>query len=311
MSKKYRKILITGGAGFIGSHLADTLIEDGFDVLVVDNLSTGKKEFVNKKARFAKADINSREFGYILNRERPTIIFHLAAQSSLTKSLKNPTEDLKANFLSVINLLRKTQDNGVQKFIFASSAAIYGETDSLPMKEDTPQNPSSPYGLAKLSCEYYIRYFYLSKRLPYTILRYANVYGERQNTSSEGGVVGIFINKIINKQPVHIYGDGRQTRDFIHVSDVVSATKAVLKSDIVGEFNVGTGKRTSIEELFDIMAGISGAGSEKLYKPERAVEVRHNSLSYKRINKETRWKPKVNLKDGLNLTFKYFESRKR
>lgn len=311
MAKRKQKVLVTGGAGFIGSHLTDALIEDGFWVFVVDDLSTGEEGFVNKKAKFVKTDINSKEFANILSEVRPDIVFHLAAQSSLPKSLKNPTRDLKVNFLSVAHLLKKAKDSGVQKIIFASSAAVYGEVQSFPIKEDAPKNSTSPYGLSKLSSEYYIRHFYESYRLPYTIMRYSNVYGERQNSSAEGGVVGIFINKILKKKPIHIYGDGKQTRDFIHVSDVVSATKSALKSDIIGEFNVGTGKRTSIDELFDIMAEISGARVVKEYKPERAVEVKHNSLSYRKINRETGWKPRVGLKDGLYLTFEYFKSRKR
>lgn len=311
MVKSKTKVLITGGAGFIGSHLTNALIADGFKVLVVDDLSKGKEENINKKARFVKTDVRSKHFFEVVKDVKPDYIFHLAAQSSLSKSVVNPKKDLKINLLAVVDILNAAKTAKVKKVIFASSAAVYGQVKILPIKEEVAKSPSSPYGIAKLASEFFIQHFYQYHNLPYTILRYANVYGQNQDTTAEGGVVGIFINKILKGQPVYIYGDGKQTRDFIHVSDVVAANIAILKSDQIGEFNVGTGIKTSINNLFTIVAGISGNKHFKKYGPTRLMEVKHNVLSAEKIQKATGWKPRVGMESGLKITFEHFKSKMR
>lgn len=303
------RLMITGGAGFIGSHLANALIDNGYQVIIVDDLSKGKKENINPKATFFKVDIKNKKFHRLLRKIKPNYLFHLAAQSSLSKSIKDPKEDLEINLLAIVDFLKEAKAAKVQKIIFASSAAIYGPVDSLLISEDDPKMPISPYGIAKFTAEHFIRYFCQNFNLPYVSLRFANVYGQNQDTTSEGGVVGIFINKILKKQPVVIYGDGNQTRDFIHVSDVVNASKSVINSKIIGEFNVGTARKTSINDLFAIITKVSGSKPKLIYEAERNMEVKHNSLSYQKINKAIGWRPKVELEEGLKITFEDFKSK--
>jgi UDP-glucose 4-epimerase len=219
------KILVTGGAGFIGSHLVDRLIKENHRVVIVDNLSTGKKEFINSKAKFYKLDIKSPKIKAVFQKEKPNFVFHLAAQKSVLFSLRNPIIDAQINIVGSLNIIENSISTGVKKFIFTSTGgAIYGQTKLIPSLETTPETPNSPYGLAKLTIDYYLNnYFSKVKKLNFVSLRLANVYGPRQDPLGEAGVIAVFVSNLLKNQPCYIYGSGKQTRDFVYVDDVISA----------------------------------------------------------------------------------------
>ena len=304
------KVLVTGGAGFIGSHLTDKLIEENYEVLVIDDLSNGKLNNVNKKAQFIKANITSQKFAQIFKKLKPKIVFHLAAQSSINKSLKNPSQDIKINLVATQTLLEIAKSTNVNKIIFTSSAAVYKPSNLLPLKEDAPKQPISLYGVSKLCSEYLIRNFYKIYNLPFVTLRLANVYGPRQDSSAEGGVVAIFCNRIIQNKPVVIFGDGKQTRDFIYVSDVIDACIKALKKNITGEFNISTAIQTSILNLNKKLLQVSGSKAQKIFKPLPHTEIQRSSLSYQKFSKATGWEPAITLSIALRNTFDYFKKLK-
>src|SRR3989344_6272008 len=258
---KKKKILVTGGAGFIGSHLCDRLFEEDFDVYVVDDLSKGRIENLNKVVNFFKIDINSPKFLKLLETLKPNIIFHLAAQSSISNSLKDPEKDFQTNLFSTLKLLEKSRQIKIGKIIFTSSAAIFGKVEKFPIAENYPKNPISYYGISKLCSEYFFNNYFTQYKLPYVILRLANVYGPRQDASGEGGVVAIFANQIQKNRPVTIFGSGNQTRDLVYVSDVVDALIKTIQNNIGGEFNIGTSKQTSVSELLEMLLKI-GKGNK-------------------------------------------------
>lgn len=302
------RVLITGGAGFIGSHLSNSLLDIGYRVFVIDNLSKGKKENLHSKAIFFKEDIRSENFSNILKKIKPDIIYHFAAQSSLSKSLKNPKEDLEINLLATQNLIEMANKLKVKKVVFASSAAVYGEVKKLPIAEDSPKNPISIYGVSKLASEYLFIINHKINNLPFVSLRYANVYGENQDSKAEGGVVAIFINNILKDKDVIINSNGRQTRDFIYVSDVVDACVKVLKDNLVGEFNVATATETTINDLYGKILKIAATKEKKEYRGFGYLEVKRSSLSYFKLNKLAGWRPRVDLEQGLLKTFNYFKN---
>ena len=307
MIKLKTKILITGGAGFIGSHLTNKLLSLGHQVIVVDNLSKGKKENINRHAHFIKVDICSQYFLKVLKETKPDFLFHLAAQTSLVKSIKNPRKDLQVNLFATLNLLESLKKNSLKKIIFASSTAVYGPTKLLPIEEEMPKAPISTYGLGKLTSEYFFKNYYRQHNIPYVCLRYANVYGENQDESAEGGVIAIFINRILRNQTVYINSDGKQTRDFIYISDVILADLAVLNKKIIGEFNVGTGIQTSINQLYEKLVRISNKKSKKEYKALPYLEVPISALSYSKLLNTVGWKPRISLEEGLKITYEHFK----
>lgn len=302
------KILITGGAGFIGSHLADRLIEEGNQVVVVDNFSSGKLENISNKADFIKLDIKSKKFLKTLRLIKPDIIFHFAAQSSISASFHNPQKDFQVNLISTLKLLEKAQQINVKKIIFASSAAVYGETKKLPIDENHPQNPISFYGTTKLCSEYLLINAFKRFKIHHATLRFANVYGPRQNSGSEGGVVAIFINNLLKNHPLTIFGDGNQTRDFIYISDVVDACVKSQSEKVIGEFNVGTSTQTSINKLSQLIINLykTGINVKKIYKKSKFRQVEKNCLSYKKLQNIIEFQPKIALDEGLSKTFQYF-----
>ncbi len=301
------RVLITGGAGFIGSHLGDRLIDEGYQTTVVDDLSKGKLENVNRKADFNKLDIRESKFENLVKKLKPHFIFHFAAQSSISSAINNPGEHIEVNLIATQKILELVKKAGVEKVIFASSAAVYSDTDVLPIKEDYPKEPISLYGVTKLCSEYLFRNYYQRFRFPYVCLRFSNVYGERQDSAGEGGVVAIFIRKILDKKEVVIYGDGNQTRDFIDVSDVVSACISALEKNVIGEFNISTGKRTSVNELYKKLLKISRATDNRKYKSLLHKEVKNSSLSPEKFKQSTGWKPKIDLNTGLERTLNRFK----
>ena len=303
------KVLVTGGAGFIGSHIVDRLIQEGHDVVVVDNLSTGKRKNINRDAHFYKMDILNSRIEKIFKKEKPDLISHHAAQMDVRRSVADPIFDAQVNVLGLLNLLENAVRYGTKKVIFASSGgAVYGEQQVFPAPETHPLHPVSPYGISKLAGEHYLYYYQQVAGLNYVALRYANVYGPRQDPFGEAGVVAIFSQKtLMNDQPI-INGNGKQTRDYVFVEDVVEAHMAVIENSIKGIFNVGTGKETSVNQLFRHLVDISGAKVKEVYGPEKRGEQIRSVLDYAKIKKATEWEPKVELYDGLKMTVDYFRT---
>ena len=300
------KILITGGAGFIASHLADKLIEKGHNVVVVDNLSTWKKENLNPKAKFYEMDICDSEISDIFEKEKPEIVFHFAAQIDVRKSVKDPIQDAETNILGSLNLLQNCQE--VRKFIFASSGgAIYGDTDVIPTPETHLENPESPYGICKLTIEKYLYFYEKTFGLNYTALRFANIYGPRQNSQGEAGVIAVFSNKMLKNQEVVINGDGEQTRDFVFVDDVVNAGLLAMEQEKSDIYNISTGKETNINEIFRKIKELTNSNCEEIYAPEKKGEQKRSCLDYSKIKKELNWGPEYNLEKGLEKTINFFK----
>ncbi|MBC7328787.1 SDR family oxidoreductase [bacterium] len=303
------KILITGGAGFIASHIADAYIELGHSVIIVDDLSTGFEENINPKAKFYKLDIRDLEgLREIFEKEKPEIVNHHAAQIDVRKSLKDFIFDADVNIMGSLNLLKLSLDYGVKKFIFASTGgAIYGEPLYIPADEKHPALPLSPYGAAKLSIEHYLYVFHQNFSLPYISLRYANVYGPRQNPLGEAGVVAIFTDKMVKGERPIIFGDGKQTRDFVYIKDVVSANIIALKTETVGVFNIGTGQRTSVNEVFRKIKDALDEEIEPIYAEERKGEVKHIALDCSLAEKELGWRPQYDFDSGLKETIEFYK----
>jgi len=304
---EHRTILVTGGAGFIGSHLVDALIERGYKVVVIDNLSTGKKEHINKKAKFYKIDICSPRIVEIFKKEKPEIVFHLAAQINVRRSIENPLKDAKINILGSLNILENCKKFKTQKIIFASSAGVYGEARTLPTPEDYLVNPDSPYRIAKHTIENYLKFYKENFGLKFISLRFSNVYGPRQDPKGEAGVVAIFINKLLKGERPTIFGDGNQTRDFIFVEDSVSACLKAMEYKGKKEiFNIGTGIETSINELYQIISKLLNTKIKPKYAPEKPGDLKRSCLDISFAKRELKWKPKFDLEKGLEKTINSF-----
>jgi len=305
------KIITTGGAGFIGSNLVDELIGRGHKVVVLDNLSTGKKSNLNPKAKFYKVDIrNPILIPKIFKNEKPDIVFHYAAQIDVRKSTENPIKDVEINILGSINILENCIKNRVKKVIFASTGgAIYGESKIIPTPESHIEFPLSPYGIAKMSVEKYLNYYHNNFGLSYIALRFANVYGPRQNSKGEAGVVAIFCDKMIkNKQPV-INGTGKQTRDFVYVDDIVNACILAMGSKRTGVFNIGTAIETDINFVFKKIKELTKSNCKEIHKPEKLEEQKRSCLDYSKAKRELKWSPAYNLDQGLIKTIDWFKKK--
>ena len=301
------RILVTGGAGFIGSHLTDRLLAEGHEVSVLDNLSTGKRKNVSRKAAFYKMDILSSRIERVLKKIRPEVISHHAAQMDVRRSVADPLYDAQANILGFINLLESAVKCGVRRVLFASSGgAAYGEQECYPAPETHPTRPESPYGISKLAGEYYLYYYQKAHGLACSTLRYANVYGPRQDPRGEAGVVAIFSRRMLQGESPVINGNGMQTRDYVYVEDVVEAHMAVLNSGKDGVFNVGTGVETSVNDLFRHLKDLTHADIKEVHGPGRKGEQLRSCLDFGRIYKELEWEPRVSLTDGLGRTVDYF-----
>jgi len=302
------KILVTGGAGFIGSHLVDKLIEKGHQVVVVDNLATGKKENLNHKAKFYEVDICDSKISQIFEEEKPEVIFHFAAQIDVRKSIKDPIENAKVNILGALNILENCRKISVKKFIFASSGgAIYGDTDVIPTPETHPENPESPYGIAKLTVEKYLNFYKKTFGLNYIVLRIANVYGPRQDSKGEGGVIAIFCDKMLKDEQPTINGDGEQARDFVYVDDALESALLGMESEKSGVYNIGTGKETSINEIFRRIKELTNSNCKEVYGPAKQGEQKRNCLDYSKAKEKLNWQPKYDLEEGLKETIKWFK----
>ena len=302
---------MTGGAGFIASHIVDAYINSGHRVIVMDNLSSGRSSFVNKKAIFYKVDIRDKEaVEKIINKEKPEVINHHAAQISVRISTEDPILDAQINILGLLNLLEAGRRVKVKKVIFASSGGVvYGEATQLPTPESYhPLLPLSPYGVAKLASEYYLNFYYYIYKIPYVALRYSNVYGPRQNPHGEAGVVAIFTKKLLSKQIPTINGDGRQTRDYIYVEDVVRANEKALETKLTGSFNIGTGIETNVIDLYKQLQAITGVQIVANHGPARTGEQRRSSLMASLAKRVLHWEAKMSLTSGLQKTVDYFKN---
>jgi len=301
----FKKILVTGGAGFIGSHLVDALVKEGHEVIVVDNLSTGKRSNLNSKAKFYEVDIGSSKLKDVFRKEKPEYVFHLAAQINVRKSIVDPIEDAKTNILGSLNLLENCKNYKVKKIIFSSSGgAIYGDTKIIPTPETVIPHPQSPYAIAKLAVEQYLDFYYKVYGLNYTILRYANVYGPRQDACGEAGVIAIFSEKIRQNKPITINGNGRQTRDFIYVKDVAKANIIAITKGSNNLYNIGTGKETNINNLVKLIKfSIYGNKPNRIlrikYKSKVNGEISRSCLNINKANKDGFLNNSINIFEGL------------
>lgn len=301
------KVLVTGGAGFIGSHIVDLLIEHGYEVVVIDNLSSGSLKNIPRNIVFYQTDISSEEVESIMKTEKPDFIIHTAAQINVTESIKHPLNDAIINIFGTIRLLEQANKYGIKKFVFSSSCAVYGDTGDISIPFDYHPNPLSFYGASKFTSELYIQLFCKFYKLPFTILRYANVYGPRQSSQGEGGVVSIFCNSILAGERPIIYGDGEQTRDFIYVKDVARANLAALKYGSNQIFNIGTNQKTSINELAELLNQMVPDHLPPQYADAKDGDIRFSCLDIKDTTEGLNWKTEWSLKQGLAETFKNYQ----
>jgi len=300
---KSKKILITGGAGFIGKHLLARLSNQGHQITVIDNLTVGSKKHLTKDTIFIKANIQDPKISKIFKKVKPEVVFHLAADNRVTSS---PQETIEANVIGTFNILKAGQLGKINQFIFTSSAAVYGESKTFPIKETHPTKPISAYGVSKLTGELYCQQF--KSDFKTSIFRFANVYGPGQSSSSEGGVVSIFINQLLNNKKPIIYGTGKQIRDFVYVSDVVDALMLSLKKPQHHILNIGSNQTTKIIDLLKLTAKLIGKKPEYIKKPLRPIEIDKSLFSYQNALKTLNWRPTTSLKDGLTQTIEYFKN---
>ncbi len=304
------KVLLTGGAGFIGSWVAEALIAAGNKVFIVDDLSTGNIENIPKYADFLKVDIKDRDrLEGIFKDFKPDLVNHHAAQMNVRNSIEDPIFDAQVNILGTINLLELSIKYGLSKFIFASTGgAIYGDTDIIPCAEDTPPAPISPYGISKYAVEQYLGYYKVVHGLSHVILRYSNVYGPRQNPHGEAGVVAIFCNRIKSGNPCEVFGDGNQTRDYVFVDDVARANVLSLGvKDAV--LNIGTAIETSVNDIVSKLKRVTERDVQVVYSPRRSGEVDRIALEIRQAEEILAWSPRVDFEDGLSQTWEWFSSK--
>jgi UDP-glucose 4-epimerase len=305
------KILVTGGAGFIGSNIVDEYIELGHKVVVVDSLYTGKRENINPNAKFYKVDIRDRKgIEAIFKKEKPELVSHHAAQMDVRKSVSDPIFDADVNVLGALNIIENSVKNGVRKIVYAASGGTaYGECGKKAPDESSPCLPDSPYGVTKRIADYYLRYYNKIYGIDYTVLRYGNVYGPRQDPHGEAGVVAIFSEKLLKNENVVIYGDGKQMRDYVYVKDVVRANVLALKKGNNEIINIGTGVTTSVNQLFSFTAAICGYNKKPSHKPKRPGELFKSVLCIDKAERMLGWKPEVAIRTGLRETIQYFRTK--
>ena len=299
--------LVTGGAGFIGSHVVDRLVADGFRVVVVDSLATGRREAVHREASFHELDVRSPRLGGLFKVERPDVVLHLAAAASVSRSVRNPARDARANVMGSINVLQQARRLGIERFVFSSTGgALYGEPAYLPCDEAHPVRPLSPYGAAKNAVEGYVHAIAGLGGFGYTLLRYGNVYGPRQDPHGEAGVVAIFARRMLDGRDVVIYGDGEQERDFVYVSDVVEANVRALAQRGDDVFNVGRGEGTSVNEVFGALAAATSYTRSPRHRAVRAGDVGKIYLDVRKARDALGWTAAIGLEAGIASTVEAF-----
>jgi UDP-glucose 4-epimerase len=304
------KILVTGGAGFIGSHIVDLLISEGHEVCVVDDLSTGSKGNLNTEAAFYRVDIRDRKLEDVVGTQRPEVVCHQAARANVRESMLKPLDYADVNVLGSLNLLEVCRKHGVRKVVYASTGgAVYGEPQKLPVTEDHPINPLDPYGASKHFVEHYLYLYRQHYGIQYVALRYPNVFGPRQDPYGEAGVVAIFSRELLDgTQPV-INGSGEQERDFVFVSDVVEANLRAIEKDAEGIYNIGRGVGVSVNQVYETLVGLVGGGRDRVHGSAKEGEVYKIYLDAARAKEELGWEPCVSLQDGLSETVEYLKAK--
>lgn len=303
------KVLVTGGAGFIGSFIVEEVMNIGWEPIVVDDLSTGNLSFVPKSVPFYNIDIRSDTLEQVFRMHNPEVVIHQAAQVSVEFSTQQPLADCEINTLGTLNILKLCAKYKVSKLVYASSAAVYGSAKEMPLKEEHRILPISFYGQSKYSAEQYIHLFHQLYGLPYTILRYSNVYGMRQNMLGEAGVVSIFINQAIRNKEVIVYGDGSQTRDFIFVKDVAKANIQAVAFGGSGVFNISTNQPISLNELLAILQESIHQPLDITYTDSRAGDIKDSSLSFDKAREFLQWEPQTSFEIGLKETVAYYQNQ--
>jgi len=305
------KVLVTGGAGFIASHIVDALVDAGHQVAIIDNFTSGQQENVNPRARLFKLDIRDSKIDEVFKSFRPDILIHQAAQIDVRASVADPAFDANVNIIGSLRLMENCVRSNVGKVVFASTGgAIYGEQDYFPADENHPERPISPYGIAKLSVEKYLYYYQVAYNLPFIALRYSNVYGPRQNPHGEAGVVAIFAERMFSGETPIINGKGVQTRDYVFVEDVVQANLLAMESKFSGSLNIGTGIETDVNTLFSTLRDQIDPSIEPVHGEEKKGEQLRSVVDSKKAQEILGWKPKTKLTEGLAKTADFFRSRR-
>ncbi len=305
------KILVTGGAGFIGSTLVDKLILEGYEVVVIDDLSSGKKEYLNPSAKFYEVDICSKKINKIFKHEKFDLVYHLAAQIDVRVSVEDPEFDNQVNVLGGLNIIENCRLNKVKKIIFTSTGgAIYGEAEEIPTTEYYSTYPLSPYGIHKLTLEKYLHYYYQVYDLNYTTLRFANVYGPRQFKGGEAGVIAIFIENAVRNLISTQYGDGQQTRDFVYIDDVINSLYLAKEIDCRGEINISSGREASLLDVRRYIEQVLNRSIQITEAPAKLGEQRRSCLSHQRAKEVLNWEPIINLEEGIKKTIEWTKSQK-
>ena len=303
-----RKALVTGGAGFIGSHMVDRLLELDYKVVVMDDLSTGKIKNLNSDAVFHHTDITQKPMSEIIQREQPDLVFHMAAQTSVTESTNNPIDDTNANVIGTMRVLEASRKVGVEKIIYScTGGALYGDPDKIPCMDDTVPVPVSPYGMSKWIAEQYLEFYYRQYRLNFTSLRYGNVYGPRQDPHGEAGVVAIFCRSMLEGKQPQIFGDGTQERDFISVFDVIDANIAAIDRGNGMTINIASSEAINVNRIFEMLRSITRYKWDPVHAPQRAGEVYQIALDCTKAATELDWSPKISLEEGMQMTVDFFK----
>jgi UDP-glucose 4-epimerase len=303
------KAVLTGGAGFIGSHIADDLIDKGVEVLVIDDLSSGSLSNLSKRVEFLNLNIADRKLSDGLKNFKADMLIHCAAQASVSHSIHAPAFDAEVNILNGLKIMNYAMESGVGSYVYLNTGgALYGEPQYLPCDEQHPINPISPYGLSKWTLENYFDLL-LPASAKFTSLRLANVYGPRQDPGGEAGVVAIFAQKMLNGEDIKIFGDGDQSRDFVYVKDVVASVIAALETGVQGHINIGSGEQTSVNQIFEHLSSEIGYTTPPIYESEREGDVRHIYLSIEKAKEDLGWTAKMNLEEGLKQTVNILRHR--
>jgi UDP-glucose 4-epimerase len=304
------RIIVTGGAGFIGSHLVDAYLDAGHDVLVIDSLwehGGGRRVNVRSGVSLVHMDIRDESIGRVFADFKPDVVSHHAAQHSVAISARDPIYDAQVNVVGLLNVLENAARSGARKIIFASSGATFGTPERLPITDETPQRPTSPYGITKMVGEHYLRFYQDSKGLDFTALRYGNVYGPRQDPNGEAGVIAIFAAHFLAREGVRIDWDGEQTRDYVFVADVARANLAALEHGSNNRYVIGTGTRTSVNQIYDALVEVSGFRAPIERAPQRVGDARDAQFDSARARAELGWSPSTSLADGIRATYEYFQ----
>ena len=302
------KVLVTGGAGFIGSHVVDALVKRGDEAVIIDNFSTGFEKNINPAATLYRLSICNTAIEKIFEREKPEVVIHLAAQTSVTQSLINPAYDAAVNILGSLNVISNCVRSGVRKIVYASSCAVYGTPEYLPVDENHPIKAISPYGVSKHTVEHYLFQNHILHGLPFIVLRYANVYGPRQNPHGEGGVVAIFAGKMLGGEQPTMYGLGNKSRDYIYVDDIVRADIMAAESKETGIFNIGTGEETLDKMVFELISQECNYDGLPFYAAERPGEIKRMCIDNSRAVKILKWNPRVHVREGITRAIAYYKN---